>query len=256
MPLSENAALLQALVAFHRRERVPRVQRVVAEREVERSAQRPVARLRHDVDEQHAVDAAVILRRELVHARQANRSNLRLRRQLAAREAVDANLSRPAAPSPSALLSISSGSSGSAAICSRVSTVENAVALRIERRRLLVAPDRDVLGDLLDRQRRSCGGVVAGAARGRRAPSPVSNPGNSAWIVYRPGVRRSTVAMPLAAVVTGAIAAAALRRVLRGDRDPGVRNHAARLIGDGHHEPRAGRPAVCATGRGREAGTA
>ena len=73
-------------VGLLRRERIPAVHRAVAEPEVRAPAQGPEARLRHDLDEETA--GIVALGRKLI-ARDVHGLDLRLRRQVAAFEAVD-----------------------------------------------------------------------------------------------------------------------------------------------------------------------
>ena len=104
------------------RERVARAHRAVAQPVVEARSNRPDAGLRDDLDEERV--GAVVLGGELV-ARDANRLDLRLRRQPPAFEAVDAHHRAGPAMSMSCRC-ISSGSSDNASICSRVSTEPNA----------------------------------------------------------------------------------------------------------------------------------
>ena len=114
------------------------------------------------------------------------------------------------------------------------------VAARIERGRLVVAADRHVLGDFLDRQR-DRPAVVAGP-HAIVADMHRLEAGELRLDRVAAGRQISIVATPVADVVTGAIPAPARRGLLPGDRDLGVRNHTAGLIDDGDDEPGGFRP--------------
>ncbi len=150
--------LLGPLRSFLLHERIARVQRVVAEREVHVALQRSGARLGMDVHHRHP--AGVVLRREHA-AGEADGSDLRLGREPAAAEAVDSD--RAAGPGhllehPLHLLGI---------VRQRVDLflrehVAEPIAVRIGGARRRIAADRDALVDLLDRERHLAP-AVAGA---------------------------------------------------------------------------------------------
>ena len=143
-----EGSVLLLLGRSARRERIAGVQRLVAEHEVGRAAQRPAARTRMDVDEHHP--AAMILRGEEIAA-EADRLDLRLRRQAAAAEPVDAE--RRAGPSHllQRLLHVV-GIVGQRLDLRPRHDVAECVAARIESPVARILADDDVFRDLGDGQ--------------------------------------------------------------------------------------------------------
>ena len=145
---------------FPRRERAAAAQRAVAQVVAAAAAQRADARLRDDVDEQPA--GAVVLRGERV-AGDVDRLDLRLRRQLAALEAVDAHAQRRRPAMSCSCCAISVGIVRQRVdLLARERGAERAAAA-IGRRFLLVAADGHRVLQPLDRQHDHLLVVVGGA---------------------------------------------------------------------------------------------
>ncbi len=140
--------LLRLLGPLCRLESVPRVQRVVAEHEIQAAAHRPEARLRDDVDEDQA--AAVVFRREHV-AREADRSDLRLGRQAAAAEPVHADRGAGARHLLQHLFHLVGIVGQRVDLILREDRVEP-IVVGIGRHRRRIAADRYALVDLLNRE--------------------------------------------------------------------------------------------------------
>ncbi len=146
-----DVALPQLFLPLRPRQRVLRVERIVGEVEVGAAPHRPGAGHRHDVDEHGPAHAAVVLRGELVHARQANRTDLRLGRELAAGEAVHADRRarrRHRLEHPLHLIGIVGERLD---LLAREHGAERRAA-RVHRRALLVAADGDRFVELLELQ--------------------------------------------------------------------------------------------------------
>ena len=177
--------LLRLLGSLLRLERVARVQRVVAEREVHAAAQRPEAGLRHDVDEHHAGRCGSRPR--------TCRCEKRIDRicdfggSLPPRKPS----TRIVAPGPAisfSTCSISSGIVGQRVDLILRQHVAEPIAVRIGRDRRRVAADRDALVELLDRQRHLAP-VVAGAHADVGHDRRLEARESSTSTAYRPGVR-------------------------------------------------------------------
>ncbi len=197
-----EAVLLQLLGRLLRGERVARVHRFVPEADVRASPERPHAGHGHDVDEHHAAHAAVVLGGEHVHARQPDRSDLRLRRQAAAREAVHAQDRPGRRHRLEHRLHLVGIVRQRVDLLAGQNRAERA-ALCVERRRLPVAADGEPFLDALDLQRHAAPGVAPGRARARRARRRSRIPGTRPRSCSgRPGTS-SITATPVPPVITG-----------------------------------------------------
>ena len=195
-------AVLLLLGRPARREGVPRVHRFVAEREVDRSPQRAAARTRHDVHEHQP--AAVVLGRE-----ESRRKRIDCICDLGGSRPPRNPSTRIVAPGPAISFkaaSMSSGSSGSASICSRVSRFPNALPARIERAvaRVLAdrrRPRRPSRGRASSRAACCCRHAAAGrpsaSARTPGTPREPSTVRARAWRRPPRRVRRSRLRRPL-----------------------------------------------------------